>query len=96
MMGDECRPLGAPDLEGKAPLDQSEVDGIRAAVEVRQGEMVALDQVVDRNGPLMLLVGAAAPERGFVERDGDQMVAFRHVPSASSGQAQNRPPAVSR
>ena len=64
------------------------------AIEFRQGEAIALDQVVDRDGAFMLLIRRATPERSFIERDADQAVGFGHVPSpagAESAQSRSAP-----
>jgi hypothetical protein len=49
--------------------------------------MIILDQIVDGDGALMLLIGGAATDRIFVERDRDKFLLFarRHRISLRAG-----------
>ena len=59
-------------LEAELLLDERDAQAIRPAVVIRQREGVFLENVVDGDGPLVLLVGIAAADGGLVERNGDQ------------------------
>ena len=79
--------VGGADLETELLLDEGEVQRVGAAVMLRHGEGVRLDDVVDGDGALVLLVRVAAPDGRLVERHRDQsgslVRASRHAwPSA--------------
>ena len=61
------------DREHQPVLDDGELERVGAVVAAVQREAVALEDVEHRHLALVLDVGAAAPDRGLVEGDGDEL-----------------------
>ena len=64
----------APYVEGELGVVQGDCQRIRTAILTGDAERIFFDEIVDRDGALVLLVGIAAPDRGLVEGDRDEAV----------------------
>ena len=65
------------DIQAQLSLDQADGQLVGSVFAPGNGKVVDLDQVIDRNGALMLLIGRATAQRRLVERDQNKpVVAF--------------------
>src|SRR3954454_21122792 len=76
-MGYHRRAVRRPDLEAELLFDKPKMQRVRPLVLVRDRERVGLQDVVDRDGALVLLIRVAAPDRRLVERHCDETIAGR-------------------
>src|SRR2546429_7992981 len=73
-MSDYGRAVRAPDVEHEARSADAQMQRKRPFVVVVRGKGIVFEQIVDRDGTLVLDVGIRAPNRIFVERNRDEAV----------------------
>ena len=71
-MSDETDASNVADLKNKFRVDEGNQQRIGSAIMSDKRKAVFLDKIVNRDRTLMLLIGRAAADRIFVERNGDQ------------------------
>ncbi len=83
-MDDQRGTLFVANFEGKFRIVQSNVQPIRTRILIWKAEAVFFDKIVNSDLPFVFLVGGAAPDRGFIERDRDETIASLRIGFAHS------------
>src|SRR5262249_32965783 len=77
--------LGMADVEHQAVAGEAQMQRERALGAAQRRKAVLFQEIVDRNGALVLDLGTRSPDRIFVERHLDEALGFRGAGAAHRG-----------